>query len=68
MKETELNICPCCGSEENATIEGKDSSGWGSLFIWKCGSVNLDLCLNCGCVYMNKSRLQSIKRQRGGRR
>lgn len=67
MKETEKNGCPCCGSNERTVIQGKSDSGWGSLFIRKCGSVDLDLCLNCGCVYMNESRLQSIKKQMEGR-
>lgn len=65
MEKTESNGCPCCGSEKYAYIEGRSDSGWGSLFIWKCGSVSLNLCLNCGCVFINKAMLASIKKQRG---
>ena len=61
----ETNGCPCCGSQKSASITGRTDSGYGCLLILKYGSVYLDLCLNCGCVFIDKERLASIKKQRG---
>ena len=60
MSELELDKCPCCGSDRTTEIRGRNDSGYGCLNVSLRGSIDLDLCLNCGNVYIKKKKLDTI--------
>lgn len=52
--------CPVCGCKDKTSVEAKGGE-WVSLIISGIGAVNLSVCLNCGCVYIQGHALNQAR-------
>ena len=53
--------CPVCGCENGQYISVNDVHGYANLHIHKLGSVLLNVCLNCGVVYLEPYYINKLK-------
>ena len=56
-----INACPNCGCKDYAVIGVDSSDGYVSLCIYSAGGVKLNVCPDCGTVYVEKKYLEQIK-------
>lgn len=51
--------CPVCKSSKHEII----SASHESFHMWSCGYVLLNACLECGCVYLPNTHLDTAQKK-----
>lgn len=51
--------CPVCKSSKYEVINPSTSA----FYMWSCGSVYLNICLECGCVYLPNAFLDKARKK-----
>ena len=59
----ELKLCPFCGGKNHTTISASGGE-FVCLNIYGYGSHNLNVCLDCGLVYVDKVVLDQLAKRR----
>lgn len=60
--------CPVCGSGLYSTISVHSPDGYANLILSDHGGTYLNVCLNCGAVYLNKFKLNQIQKKLKGKK
>ena len=55
------DICPSCKSENYLVMDVDSSNGYAGLHIYRIGGLKLNVCKDCGTVYVSKRYLERIK-------
>lgn len=51
--------CPACKSSKYEVITPSNSG----FHMWSCGGVYLNVCFECGCVYLSTMFLEKAKKK-----
>ena len=59
------NECPICKSVKFARLSVHSSDSYSCIIHERTGMVYLQVCLNCGAIYVYKNTLERIRRSEG---
>lgn len=59
------NECPICKSVKSTRLSVHSSDSYSCIIHKGTGMVYLQVCLNCGAVYVDKNTLEKIRRNEG---
>lgn len=59
---TMTNKCPNCKSNKSTQIAVTSSDGYSNMYHRGAGAVYPLVCLNCGTVYIDKNKLEMIRK------